>query len=265
MSQLESPRGQQFISDFAEAYGSGLSYLPSQYQLDSYPPMHPSFVGIRAAEMNSYLRSNFEGKSDISRAFLSEWLACIALQNNLQGTDYAVFLAPPQLERGGEGHSGIDLLLSEKKENNALELLLGINIKLKRTQPKRKYEVHKFDPRIAAPYCHLSLGDWQIPTREYESIGIRSWINEYVAPNILKTGKIPYFAQFQQYVTTKLSHTLGHYWAKVKEIQLKKYEPEDQEKFIIPPTVEEQELFYSKLTTVDTLFTQLLGTPEVNR
>lgn len=253
MSQLESPRGQQFISDFIEAYGSGLSLIPPHLQ-DTYPPMHPSFVGIRATEMDSYLRSNFEGKADISRAFLSEWLACIALQNNFQGTNYNVFLAPPQLEIGGGGHSGMDLVLSEQQENNDQELLLGINIKLKRIKSKRNYEVHKFDPRIAAPFCHLSLGDWQIPTREYESIGIRPWINEYVAPNILKTGKIPYLPEFQQYLTEKISQTLSHYEYKVRGVREQKYEPSLKETHLLPQTTEELDAFYEKLSRVDSLF-----------
>lgn len=215
------------------------------------------FIDVRKRDVGKLVMSMGHSKDEQAKAFLSEWLTYLSLRRYLQGTGFAPNLAPSNLENGSEGLSGIDLVISEEAKENLDVPMLGINVKLRAIKPRRIAEHHRYDPRICAPSINLSLGDWEIKTREKDGSGVRDWIDDLVIGKIAGSGKIPYFFTFGSYLIGRVSETLDHYLSKTRGFKNGEYVPSFQESNLFPKSPEEFGIFYNKLEISNRLFSEL--------
>ncbi len=255
MLDLEAPRAVQFINTFAGAYAQTHDYKPAHHRDKLVCLPQDGFTDRRKEVLTNFIKSHGLTRKDDPRAFFAEWASYICLFDPLAESGFDIELAPEELETGEPGRRGIDLVLSE---NSELPIpLLGINVKLQRLPPAQISESHRFDPIICGPSLNVSLGNWEILTREQESKKIREWINELALPKIIDTGKIPYLRSLRQYIVSGIKNTLDIYTWKADQLQKGNYVPNEHQRHLFPRNEEDRQVFMHKLHTVHQLFSEL--------
>ena len=120
-------------------------------------------------------------------------------------------------------------------------------------------ENYHFDPAIVGPSINLSLGNWEVDTREADGMDIRSWMHELVLPHALHRRKIPHMHALRDYVIENIERTLGIYLWKWDEFLNGRYELNDNQLCIIPGRTTDFPVFDRKLRMSSELFTGLIA------
>lgn len=256
MLTLEAPKATQFIEDFEQAYQLVPEYLPASHYEPVASESRDSFARRRRDTIQNFIRSNAETIKDDPRAYMAEWATYISLSVPLERAGYQIDLAPENLETGYPGRRGIDLVISDTNDDLAVPLL-GVNIKLQRLPPEQRSDSHRFDPMICAPSINLSLGNWEILTREQEPKRIRAWIDELALPRILNTGKIPYIRSLRAFVITDIKRTLDVYAWKIQELREQRYELNEHQSYLLPTSPLDMAVLEDKLVRARQLFAEL--------
>ena len=248
----------RFLQGIEQAYSTRQVYRPADHQqLREFPPSL-IFAGQKRETVKNLLYASGEVKSDAAKSVLSEWAAYQTISSTLDGTGFAVELAPPGLETGEKGRRGIDIVISTQPDRDAATPLLGINVKLQAIKPEDRLEKHRFDPAICGPAINVSLGDWRVDTKNQEELDIRSWINTRAVKNIIKSGQLPYFNLLRGYIFDRISVTLNAYVWKTDHYMSGNYIPNDHEAHLFPANSQDFDSFNEKLRITQTLFTEVL-------
>lgn len=189
-------------------------------------------------------------------SYCSELLVWLALTASLQLEGVIVDHAPEELERG-DPHirdKGIDLIVSHLSQEGDREPLLGINVKLGKKRPDQLHERTFHSPRLNIPYTNCSLGSWRVDSWEREDVDVRTWMLNYVVPN-MKAGKdVPHLGAFREFVMSNLTQTLTGYYEKAQLILEGFRIQNEEERNLLPVNPEQTHIFMKRLEEVTEIF-----------
>lgn len=256
--EIGRPRSQQVLNDIRLSYEFSPTYSfigkPPQVEiLDSTFASHRRDTIFPLVAIPDWTSQNKERDS-----FMAEWMVMLGFKRILGESELRAELAPPVLEIGSEGRSGIDLIISKPyPEDNNNTPILGINVKLQQPRSNRKVEKYKCDNLLGCPYIELSLGDFSISTKEFGETTFITWLRQLVVPKITWSGKIPYFYKWQEYLIKKVSDTISHYMIKTDDFIHGDYMLSQQENNLFPKTEKEFRIFYENLSSAYMNFKEL--------
>ena len=247
--EISKPGEPPVLKEIYKSYSSQVSYeyvdlpqnvgiSPTNFASDRVNKISPII------EVPGWLSNGKERDS-----FLSEWIVMLGLKKTLSRASLYVEMAPPNLEIGTVGRRGVDLIVSKDSlyvDKNTP--VFAINVKLKQLKNDRRIERYKYDNVLGCPAIELSLGDFNIYTKKSGTVSIIPWIRHVAAPNIAKSGKVPDFQKWQNYLTRKVAETISHYMVKTDDFLRGGYRPSYQEGGLFPKKSDDFVRFYENLT-----------------
>ncbi len=255
-SILESRYTNGFINNVKAAYQTSRLYYPAHDLQPVDGTSNPYFAETRGKTITRSLAEERHRYDTSTQAYLSEWFAYTCLHPSFKGTKFIADLAPETLERSFPGHKGTDLIISEMNDD-VLIPIVSINMKLRKRKESRD-DRHWFDRTLQSPSMNVSVGDWNITTRENETFNVKKWISNLVLTNIQTSGKVPYFEQYKEYILKTIRNTLGIYKVKFDEYTQGIYTPHGQDRRLFPSSSDEMDNLAYKLFTGYKLFDELV-------
>lgn len=186
----------QFCLDYQNAYPQEISL-----QSDSCRP------GFVARNLQPYIdchrhgiSSTIEngGRNVLGKAFLSEWVARLALLPLFKDSNLDCFMAPQTLEAGIRPiQKGVDILIT----NRYGLVYAGIDVKI-----GSKKQRFGFSSTTKSPFFILSFVNCHPNNQTFDD-----WLSTSVAPNIVTTGQFPHMDQIRMYSYRNLYLNISHY------------------------------------------------------
>lgn len=258
MSEISRSSRASALEKIFKSYSSEVSYeyvnLPRDARISLV-----DFANDRVNKISPVIKDPaWTSRGKARDSFLSEWIVMLGLRKALSQTELFVELAPPNLEIGTFGRSGVDLIVSKSSWQDTKNIpVFAINVKLKQLKVRRRVDRYKYDSVLGCPAMELSLGDFNIYTKKSGEVSIVPWLRKVAAPNIAKSGKLPDFQKWQEYLTKKIAETVSHYMVKTDDFLHGGYKPSHQESNLFPNKIDEFSRFYENLSFTYMLFKKI--------
>ncbi len=249
MSCETSQRIQNVLADIHSSYSSSIHYLLTQQPPQRHILLN-SFANHRMSTIAPLITNNNPDsyRRQAPEAFLSEWMVLLGLENIFDQTGIKLNLAPPDFEIGDCERHGVDLIASEQNINGYNIPIFALNTKLQKLKKGTKSDHYWYDSLLGCPSIELSLGDFNVSTQRHGKVSFIEWMKHAVIPNIVNSGKIPNFEEWQQFLLKRVSDTISHYMVKTDDFLHGGYKPNSYEQHIFPSNINEFDTFYRNIS-----------------
>lgn len=158
---------------------------------------------------------------------------------------YSIDIAPQSIEHG-QGQRGVDLLILNPNRH----IMMGIDVKLKANKSTNNQNGGSWLPHLQAPFINLTLGNWQVISKDPQVKTIKDWITKCVIPNVPNNGKIPQLDSLRSFLVPRLINSL--------DSQLQNSRDPKPSYFVrLPETRQQMNIYRLKLKGLISLFTQI--------
>lgn len=251
MTPVEA-RTEDFLQHIETVYSVRQRYHPAAHRKPLEVTTPPAYASSRRKAVHDLIRLNPDCEGETSKSVLSEWTTYFCIASPLSEMGYITEMAAPRLEQGEKGRKGVDLVISKRTYDNAALPLLGINVKLRRTQADRRTDRQKFDSILCAPSISIPLGNWETRPQP-EPTQIRGWMTEHLLPSI-QEGKPLEVEDLKGYIFGRIARNLESYLWKADHYPVGEYTPSSSEVNLFPTDLSDYESFQNKLTTMHEVF-----------
>lgn len=172
-------------------------------------------------------------------------MVALSLEPLLSPYHYSIDLAPQSIEHG-KGQRGVDLLIL----NPHRHIMMGIDVKLKANKSSNNQNGGAWLPHLQTPFINLTLGNWQVSSKDPQVKSIKDWMVKCVIPNVPNSGKIPQLNSLRSFIVPRLINSL--------DSQLRNSHKSRPSRFVKLPETRQQMIIYrQKLTGLINLFNQI--------
>lgn len=128
--------------------------------------------------------------------------------------------------------------------------MMGIDVKLRANKSSKNQNGGFWLPHLQTPFINLTLGNWQVSSKDPQVQSIKDWILKCVVPNIPNNGKIPQLNSLRSFLIPRLINSL--------DSQLQNSYKLNPSQFIKLPETRQQMIIYrQKLKGLINLFNQI--------
>lgn len=128
--------------------------------------------------------------------------------------------------------------------------MLGIDVKLGANKSTKNQNGGSWLPHLQAPFINLTLGNWQVSTKDPQVKSVKDWLVKCVIPNVPSSGKIPQLDSLRAFLVPRLINSLD------SQLQNSR-DPNPSFFVILPETRRQMRIYRHKLSGLIDLFTQI--------